>query len=299
MVVTDLDGTLARSDSTFSGHDLSTLSVVLPAVSVLRVIATGRSLISAKKVLSGPEFPLDFLVFSSGAGIFDWRTQQLVWKTNLNSDEIRSASCVMKSLGIDYFEQFPVPDNHLFYSHQCSSIANPDFLRRIQINSNFQVHPEPPNRDSESEKEKERSATQLLGIVPSSQRQFFDEIFKDVSEKLSGLQVIRATSPIDGSSMWIEIFPKGVTKASASEWIAKREDVDEDCILSVGNDFNDLSLLEWSPFSCLVNNLSHDFKDFLDKQIRLRPFRLAQSNDQNGFSAAITLWLKDEIPRRS
>ena len=76
MVVTDLDGTLIRSDRTFADDDLEALRV-LGSEGIVRVIATGRSLYSARLVLD-PEFPIDYLIFSTGAGILEWQSQTLI-----------------------------------------------------------------------------------------------------------------------------------------------------------------------------------------------------------------------------
>ena len=100
MVITDLDGTLIRSDRTFANADLNTL-VALGREGVVRVVATGRSLYSARMVLE-PEFPIDYLIFSTGAGIFDWPQQRLLRKNALGASDVESAARVLASMDLPF-----------------------------------------------------------------------------------------------------------------------------------------------------------------------------------------------------
>lgn len=49
---------------------------------VVRVAVTGRSLYAVRKVIA-PKYPLDYVVFSSGAGVMCWRTQKLLEEHNI------------------------------------------------------------------------------------------------------------------------------------------------------------------------------------------------------------------------
>ena len=136
MVVSDLDGTLLRRDHTVSPTDLQTL-VALGNEQVLRVIATGRSLYSARQVLPDA-FPIEYLIFSSGAGVLDWRAKTLVQKHTLSANEVERAVSALKALSADFMIHRPVPDNHYFvYYH--SGRENPDFAKRCEIYRDFAV----------------------------------------------------------------------------------------------------------------------------------------------------------------
>ena len=79
MVLVDLDGTLLNNSKLIGGKDKDTLHF-LGERNIVRVFATGRNLFSAKKVLNETT-PFDYLVFSSGAGVYDWRKQKLLFNT--------------------------------------------------------------------------------------------------------------------------------------------------------------------------------------------------------------------------
>ena len=69
IVFTDLDGTLLNSDQHPGRRDLEMLHR-LGEQGIVRVIVTGRNLFSLSKVL-GDDFPVDYVIFSTGAGILD------------------------------------------------------------------------------------------------------------------------------------------------------------------------------------------------------------------------------------
>jgi hydroxymethylpyrimidine pyrophosphatase-like HAD family hydrolase len=94
--------------------------------------------------------------------------------------------------------------------------------------------------------------------------------------------IIQTTSPLDGCSTWIEIFPATVSKSLASAWLAAAFGLDADQTLSVGNDYNDVDLLEWAASSFVVSNAPPDLTG---------RFQTVASNDDCGVAEAISKWL--------
>jgi hypothetical protein len=281
MVVTDLDGTLLHRDQKVSPIDLATL-VSLPEGGVLRVIATGRSLYSARKVL--PEaFPVDYVVFSSGAGIMDWRSGVLVKKEDMAQDKASEAVEKLKSRRFDFMVHRPVPQNHYFVYFETGR-ENPDFQRRLAIYREFSCRLEysAPFREEVCQivvvEPPGDSPAPAGSVEPPGAARLRDAL----AQELPSLRVIRTTSPIDGESTWIEIFPPSVSKAGAAEWIAAREGIELSRILALGNDYNDLDLLDWAPAGYLVANAPDDLKT---------RFPTVGSHEENGFTEAIGRWL--------
>ena len=270
MVITDLDGTLLRSDRTFSKADLATLEH-LGRCQILRVIATGRSLYSAYKVLP-KSFPLDYLIFSSGAGIIDWQSQKLLVSHHLSSEEIAFALQLLMKRNIDFMLHYPIPDNHQFWYYRIND-DNPDFIRRYQVYQEFAT---PFDLSSGHSLKK---ACQFVAIVPKHTA--FTQ-YETVRAQLNMLKVIRATSPLDGESTWIEIFPTTVSKGIAGEWLAAQYQIGKTSILALGNDYNDLDLLQWAGKSFVVSNAPSDLK---------HTYNTVCTNNENGFSQAVKIWM--------
>jgi len=77
LVATDLDGTFLRNDKSISKENLETLNF-LGERGIFRVIATGRNLKKTLEVIA-PDVPFDYVVFSSGAGVYDLRKDKLIF----------------------------------------------------------------------------------------------------------------------------------------------------------------------------------------------------------------------------
>ncbi len=264
MVVTDLDGTLLNSDGLADKPNIDTLEN-LAEHGIVRVIATGRSLFSVNKVIAD-DFPVDYIIFSSGAGVIRWSDKQIIHQRQLSQPETQNVINEFIELGLDFMVHDTIPHNHFFYYHTISN-HNSDFYRRIEIYKAF-CSPyisgvEFPN-----------GSTQLLAVLPNN-----PDLFYALSVKFPDLKIIRTTSPLDGDSIWMEVFPLDVSKAYGISWLCSKEvlcDIKE--VISIGNDFNDLDMLELTDISYVVSNAPNEF---------LARFKMVPSNDENGFSVAV------------
>ncbi len=269
MVVTDLDGTLLDSSSRLSPGNRETLDE-LAVAGIIRVVATGRSLWSALKAID-PGTPLDYLVFASGAGIVDWPGLELLHARHLPRNQALEAASMLRELGCDFMLHHSVPDNHRFWYHRGESL-NPDFDRRLQ---RYHEHYEPwPDSDPAPD-----SFSQLL-VIQHPQAEGVDQSL--LRETMAPLSVIRTTSPLDHCSPWFEIFPSQVSKASGIQWLIERHGVEPASVLVIGNDFNDLEMLEWAEQAQVVANAPAELR---------RRFATVADNDQDGFSVAVRNWL--------
>jgi hypothetical protein len=269
MIITDLDGTLLRDDRRYNAEDIATLEE-LGKQRVVRAIATGRNLYSAQKVIPF-DFPIDYLIFSSGAGIMEWSRKHIEQAYHLDIEEIESVRAYLSDRSFDFIIQKPIPDNHLFLYFK-NNHKNPDFERRLHYYEGFGEAGDRNRIDLDA-------ACQFLVIEP---RENGYERFAALLAELDHVKIVRTTSPLDHESLWIEIFPRHVSKAKGSEYVAERCDVDPDHIYALGNDFNDLDLLHWAPHKYVVENARDELKEL---------FPVVSANNEAGFSKAVFFWL--------
>ncbi len=111
-VFTALDGTLLGSDQKLSPTNHDALEA-LGQHGILRVVVTGRSLFSCRRVLDR-SFPIDLLVTASGAGIFSFPRFELLFDQALTETEVSESIEVLNALKLDFMVHDPVPDNHRF-----------------------------------------------------------------------------------------------------------------------------------------------------------------------------------------
>lgn len=261
MVVSDLDGTLTRSDLSICSVDIQTLKK-LGDQGVCRVIATGRNLFSVRKVLTD-DFPVDFLIFSSGTGIMNWDTQEIIHSQHMPGKEVEQIASVLLEHRVDFCIQDKTPDNHRF-SYILHNQDNNDFKRRLKLCAEF-IRP--------FEIDTITDASQIIAILGQDVERFNQlcRLFEDAN-------IIRATSPLDGKTIWMEFFPRHVSKAYGVDYLCQRLGIDRDHTVGIGNDYNDLDLLNYCKHSFLVANAPEELK---------QKYPVVASNDMNGFSQLI------------
>ena len=206
----------------------------------IRVIATGRALATARKVIP-PEFPIDYLVFSSGAGILDWRTQELLTSHTMPTEDVVRATEALLAHAPDFMVHAPIPQQHIFQFHR-SGEPNADFERRL---ARYAADGRVLDRGAPG------PASQLIAVSAVGDPQ---EPFETLRRTLSDLSVIRATSPLDGRSIWIEVFAASVSKSQAASWIASSNGISHEHTAAIGNDYNDWDLLSWAARAAVVDN---------------------------------------------
>ena len=265
----DFDGTLLRSDRTIAAVDLTALAK-LGTMGIVRVIATGRSLFSFNTV-AVTDLPVDFIIFSTGAGILNYSDGDIIRKASLDAGEVERASDVLKAYRLDYMIHHTIPDNHKF-AYFRSNHKNADFDRRLKIYSQY-AQPLLESPDGFG------AATQLLAVVPARRG---NTVLEMVRSDLPDYNVIQTTSPLDGESTWIEIFPATISKSLTAAWLAEELGINPQRVVAVGNDYNDLDLLEWSSRSYVVKNAPEDLK---------KRFTNVASNNDGGVAEAARRWL--------
>ena len=271
LVVTDLDGTLLQSDHTISPQDNETL-LRLGELGVCRVAATGRNLFKVRQALN-EKSPFDYVIISSGAGIMEWKTQKMIRAISI---PVGLTSEIIHYL-IGEKQNFKVsrelPDNHNFgwwESYDC-----PELKRYVEHHQKFgdavKIDPSKPF-----------SSSQLLMFFPRESDQF-EIVKKSIQASFPELSIIRTTSPLDASYTWMEIFPKGVSKAHGIEEICRITGIDRKDTLGIGNDFNDLEMLDFTHLSYVVDNAPEELK---------RKYLNSLAHYDDGFSHAVNNHIK-------
>lgn len=265
MLVVDYDGTLAASDYYVDDITIDRLRQ-LENSNVIRVINTGRSLFSLKNVIDD-DFPVDYVVFSAGIGIYNWRDKSLLQANNFSKQdtkEIYEYLCLRK---YDFMVQLPVPDNHYFH-HFGDIKNNSDFKSRVSSYESYGIEPIITCPESSS---------QFVVICPQGL-----DYFHTIKRRFNNSNVVKATSPINHKSVWVELLPKGISKASGIEFIQNMLDIRIEDIVAVGNDYYDLDMLNFvKPENAyLVNNAPEEMKPL---------FKIIDSNDNSAVAKLIDL----------
>ncbi len=280
LVVTDLDGTLLRDDKTVSSRDLVLLETAKQAGS-WTAIATGRSLYSFNKIMmslkkrNNCQLPVDFVVFSTGAGIMTFPDTRIMRARCLDPEDVVYIVDVFDRFRFDYMVHHPIPDTNLF-AYRRKKGDNPDFDARIRL---YQSYARPLDGMISGF----GSATQLLAVIPKDRSLSFMEPLRN---RLAYFSLITATSPLDRESIWLEVFHREVSKSLAVKWLCQKLAVSRDHVAAIGNDYNDQDLLAWAGHSYVVDNAP----DILKQE-----FRPVPSNNNSGVAYAIDDFLSRTV----
>jgi hydroxymethylpyrimidine pyrophosphatase-like HAD family hydrolase len=270
LVVTDLDGTLLRPDHGYHPRDLETLRE-LGAQGIVRCIATGRSLYSVRQVL--PEtMPVDYVIVSSGAAILSWPDATMLDRHAMTALQVERAFGALHAKGLDFMVHDPVPENHRFTYFAATD--GPDFRRRI---GRYHAYARPGDARAFVPAE----SSQLLAVIDGDAAG--ECSWQAIRQDLAGLSVFRATSPLDGQSIWIEVFPPTVSKSQAAARVASRHGVRTEDALAVGNDYNDEDLLAWAGMGVVVPGAP--------RPLRAR-FRELERRDGAVLASAVEAWTR-------
>jgi hydroxymethylpyrimidine pyrophosphatase-like HAD family hydrolase len=245
LFATDLDGTILPHNGKFHPSDLDALNL-MGQKGIIRVVATGRSIHSALTAMD-EDFPIDYLVFSSGAGVYDWRKKVIIRSLHLTRSQVVGVQSFFAERGLGYTIHQHIPNNHYFWYHHGEN-RHPDLLRFVQNRIDYAI-PIGGLTDVED------TFCQMLTIIDKPGE--IDLILNGLSD----VKAIRTTSPIDGESIWIEVFHLEASKASGIDLICNIENINASNVWVLGNDFNDVDMLsKYLPQSFVVENAPVELK---------------------------------------
>ena len=267
LVATDLDGTFLKNDKSISRKDIRMLDF-LGEKKIIRVVATGRNFKKVKEVL--PDYlPFDYVAFSSGAGIYDWKNKRLVYKQNLLQKTANDiiGFFVEKDMNFHLFRA--VPDNFQCWYYRGKKQCE-EFERYFEFhNSASEVLP--------VSRKIENDACQFL-VIFSNEHAGFHQTKTEIESRFVDVRVVRTSSPLETNFTWMEIFHKDVSKGNAVKYLCDQENIHPAMTFGIGNDYNDLDLLNFTSYSYLVENGPEDLKPM---------FLKATSNERSAFSNSL------------
>jgi len=232
MMVCDLDGTLLDAGGDGDPADRKAWQA-LGEAGVVRVLATGRHLYSLRQVLD-EDYPVDYLIFSGGAGICRQADGEVLLARTMSSDHAQKVLNLALRCDLDLMVHEPLPANHCFRYRISAEGPHPDFMRRLERYRGFA---RPLRRRDESPPE---PASMMLSMIAPGG----PEHWKDWAREVDPVRVVCSTSPLDGETLWVEWYPPGCDKGHSLLWLADHLGVAPAGITALGNDYNDLSMLE-------------------------------------------------------
>ncbi|MBP7508366.1 MAG: HAD hydrolase family protein [Prolixibacteraceae bacterium] len=269
IVATDLDGTILNDEKIISSTDVISLKS-LGERNFIRVAATGRSMHKVIEVLN-PDHPFDYIVFSSGGGVYDWKKHEILTFESFKNNTLKSLIEFMLTAKLNFFVYEPIPRNNFFLYHEGAGPC-PEYSNYLNRHAGDHAPLTPDNQPEE--------AGQLMAVIPNDTR-LFEKIKSEILAANSGIKVIRTTSPVDKNYTWIEIFPDTVSKGHGIKWLCSYLNIDYENTIGIGNDFNDLDMLEFVKHPYVLGNSPDQLKDLFTYT--------EKTNEESGFSEVLKI----------
>ena len=242
--LTDFDGTIKPHDpkEPLAVADLAALKR-LGAEGWVRAVVTGRSLFSFATAWE-PGLELDWLIFSSGAGLCPWGALgpgPLLEAHSLKPLEAESALKTALDLNFGFFAYLPPPDGHHFYYLKPPVRIPSGFDKRLK---SFAAQSRPFPADYFDQPPADRQIlTQLLLMIPEAEAVRAEA---ELARQLPHLSRLDCASPFSDNCRWLEVLPPGVSKGRAAAALGERLGLDRGQTVATGNDHNDSDLLDWA-----------------------------------------------------
>lgn len=267
LIATDLDGTLLTDLKQISETDHNMLQQ-MGQLGIVRVVATGRSMHKVREVLS-PNSPFDYIVFSSGSGVYDWQRQVLLNSHTFETETLAQATDYLIATDHNFLIFKPIPHNNRFSffrgTRPCNEFEN--YLKRHSGDHQPLLLGHATNQ-----------AGQIMAILPNNEPTF-EKLQREMTERIAGIRVIRSTSPVNGAYIWAEIFPDTVSKGHGIEWLCKHLKIEQRATCGIGNDYNDLDMLNFVQHAYVVENAP--------QALRKNYNTVKATNNENGFSSVL------------
>lgn len=267
LIATDLDGTFLKNDKSISPSNLETLRW-LGETGIVRVAATGRNMMKVREVI--PEHvPFDYVVYSSGSGVYDFRENRHIDTTSIPAVTANLLIRFFLSEDLNFHAFYPAPDNHLHWVHRGSKFCE-EFERYHQHHFKY-AEPLPAEGMIPS------GLSQFLLVFPGDEQTFF-RMKERIEAITDDIRIIRATSPLETGYIWMEIFHRSVSKGNGVLFLCNRLGIDPNATMGIGNDYNDIDLLEFTAHSFLTDNAPQELKQH---------FTILPANEEDAFAHII------------
>lgn len=267
LVATDLDGTFLKNDRSISQRNFEALKM-LGEKGIIRVAATGRNLRKVCEVIPA-DVPFDYIVYSSGAGIYDWQSGKHIFQQNIEAVPASVLSEYFKGKNYNFSVFAPAPENHRLWYH-LGGEACEEFNRFFSFHHGWsQVL---PIDEAFSE-----GLCQFLLIIPEDEQKYI-ELKQEIESMSNKIRVIRSSSPVTKGYIWVEIFHREVSKGKGVKHLCDLLSILPEDTAGVGNDYNDLDLLDFTAFSFVADNAPDMVR---------AAYNIVPSNEEDAFYYAI------------
>ena len=270
LIVSDIDGTLLRSDKTIS-EPTKTYILKLIAEGNPFAIATGRMHAAGKIVTQQLDYD-GFLISCNGAVVKHLKTDELIQAIELKPELASQVAAICEKYDA-YYHFYGIQD---IYASKKAHLAQKYFDGMPNLPEAFQFNIE-FIEDMPS----------TIGKVPIYKIGLYHEVPELFSKIMAEINEVEGLETCKSLETSFDVMAKGVTKATGIEAIRRYYEIDIKDVMAFGDNENDSDMITYAGIGVAMGNATPELKAIADY--------VTSSNDENGMVYAFEQLLEQEM----
>ena len=270
LIASDLDGTIIDSKSSICENNLKAIDDI-QKTTIPFVVCTGKTYAITKDVCK--TLHARYGIFGNGSQIIDLSNGEEISTKTLTIDEIKSCFAVIQkhNLHVHAYTDKSIVTTNPLYMDLRNSILFPNKIEFQIVDSVLDYI--------------EKESTVVFKLIISSPTQLTE--IKNSLEKDTNLKVTHIFKKgkykdkiIDKEYEYLDVAPYNVTKGNALQILMKHLNIEKQDILSIGDNLNDIDMLQSSGIGAAIGSSSDEVKS-------VASYVTLNSVENGGFAEAI------------
>ena len=261
LIAIDLDGTLLQKNLEISPENLQSIKdAVQKGIHV--VIATGRPLLFTKPYMKTLNLTTPYIMYNGGQILL--HDQNTLESSMLTKKQVLDTVSLLEEHNTAYMLY---TDDTVYYK-PCKRI---EFLKEMSYKVEENLRAKFVLVEDYKSIIKDNDFNKVL--VVEENKELYPIVYKRLQEITDQFDILMS------SSFYIEVIPKGISKGSALKKVAELLNVKQGEIMAIGDQENDVSMIEYAGLGVAMGNANETLKSIADY--------ISLTNSENGVSHAI------------
>lgn len=280
LVASDLDGTIIDKHNDIYKDNFKAISDINKS-NIPFVVCTGKTYSIYKGLCSS--FYASYGIFGNGTSIINLKTGEEIYQSLLDSSTVINSIKMAKqnNLHVHVYTKNQIITEELLYL----DLRNYKLQKNNIYNNKLEFKIVPDLLDYLTNKE-----IPISNVVISSTNSlenFQEEILNNLDVSVLNIKKYGKFKDkiIDKEYEYLDIIPKNVSKGNALEILGNYLKIDKNEILAIGDNLNDLDMVEKSGIGIAINNAYSELKQIAN-------YTTEKNVEQGGFAEAIYKFIK-------
>lgn len=280
LVASDLDGTIIDKHNDIYQDNFKAISDINKH-NIPFVVCTGKTYSIYKGLCSS--FHATYGIFGNGTSIIDLKTGKKIYESLLDSSSVLNIIKIAKqnNLHVHVYTKNQIITEELLYLDLRNYKLQKNNIYNNQLE--FKIVPDLLNYLSR----KETPISKVVISSTNSLEKIQEEILKTLDVSVLNIKKYGQFKDkiIDKEYEYLDIIPKNVSKGNALEILGNYLKINKDEILAIGDNLNDLDMVEKAGIGIAVNNAYSELKQVAN-------YTTEKNVEQGGFAEAIYKFIK-------